>query len=271
MAVLIRAMFATAVASYAIFLLLFSPSRAALIVGFLGLFVSGGLFVDFEKASAFAMLYGWIVCVYGLFTPSAEVLVHGSVGVLIIVGLGKAESWLDRFHRSECPTKSDPPSDGDGRVEGMNEDNGNLDKLKYRLELQKFMWERETFRKTNNLINRNIGVVVTAIVSFAAVAVSYLQLTISSNNARDQMALERLKNDRQFYFEVARFLLDHQQEMTARDNSKVAYLRNVVVSTFPKEVAIQVSSRMRDTASTPDVRKVWEEALTYLKANAANP
>jgi hypothetical protein len=168
----------------------------------------------------------------------------------------------------------------------MSEDVEDLGKLEYKLEVEKFLWEKEARRRDNNVINRNFGVIITAIVSLAAVIVSYLQLTINSNNAKDQLTinsnnakdqltinsnnakdqleLEKLKNDRQFYFEVARFLLDHQKDMTARDNTKVMYLRNVVISTFPKEVAIQVSSRMRDTASTAEVRRVWDEGLAYL-------
>ena len=43
------------------------------------------------------------------------------------------------------------------------------------------------------------------------------------------------------------------------------YFRNVVISTFPNDVAVQVSSRMRDTAGTPEVKKIWEDGLALLR------
>jgi hypothetical protein len=113
----------------------------------------------------------------------------------------------------------------------MSNDAAELDKMKYKLDLERFLWEREINRVDNNVFNRNFGVIITAIVSLAAVIVSYVQLTINSNNAKDQIALEKLKNDRQstldklkddrqFYYQVATFLLEHQEDMTTEDNRK---------------------------------------------------
>jgi hypothetical protein len=136
------------------------------------------------------------------------------------------------------------------------------EKFKLDLELQKFAWQKTMDMEQKRFINRNFGVIITAIVSIAAVTVSSLQLKIASNNARDQLENERLRNDRQFYLEITKFLLDRQQQMTTTDKEKVIYLRSVVMSSFPPELALQVASRMRQNATTNDIRKIWDEAIT---------
>jgi hypothetical protein len=157
------------------------------------------------------------------------------------------------------------------RIANMSEASENIEGLKYNLEREKFLWEVATHRQENNFFNRNFGVIITAIVSFAAVAVSYLQLTISLNNARAQIDNESLKNDRQFYLEMAKFLLDRRQELTTRDNEKALYLRGVVVAAFPTDAAIQISTNMRDMANTNDIRKIWGDALKMLQARGPRP
>jgi len=147
-----------------------------------------------------------------------------------------------------------------------------IERLKYELEREKFLWQKANGAYESRILNRNFGVIITAIVSLAAVIVSYLQLSISSNNTKVQIENEKaqveneqLKNDRLFYFEVAKFLLDHQAEMTTRQNDQVLYLRNVVISSFPRNVAIQIASSMRDTAAVDSVRKIWQDGLIYLQ------
>ena len=151
----------------------------------------------------------------------------------------------------------------------MPEDNQDIERRKFNLELEKFHWQKATQQQENNIFNRNFGVIITAIISGAAIVVSYLQLTISSTNAQAQIENERLKNDRQFYFEIAKFLLEHRTEMEANDDATVAYLKNVVVSTFPRDVGVQIATRMRDTTSDPNVRAIWNEGLKSLQGARA--
>jgi hypothetical protein len=145
------------------------------------------------------------------------------------------------------------------------EESTSVDELNYKLEKERFLWQVKTQRTESGLLNRNFGVIITAIVSIAAVTVSYMQLTISLNNSKAQLENDSLKNDRQFYFEVAKFLLANRQELTTQDTARVIYLRNVVISSFPNNVAIQIATRMRDTAGTADLRKIWNDGLSYLQ------
>ena len=158
----------------------------------------------------------------------------------------------------------------------MAQDSQEVERLKYELERDKFQWQKSTHRIDSGVLNRHFGVIATAILSLAAVVVSYLQVTISSNNAKaqlaisvsnakDQLDLEIMKNDRQFYLEIAKFLLANQKDMASQNRDKVIYLRSVVVSAFPKDVAIQIASRMRDSSSAADVKKIWDEGLLALR------
>jgi uncharacterized membrane protein len=248
-------MLAIAIAGYGSLMPLFWPGVAPLVIGLLGVSVSVGLLIDFEKGGVAAVVYGFAICIYGILgtRSAAEVLIHGCVGFAIILGIGKMSkvSRIDNLGRRATSSESTIQTDT-RRTQDMND----TDRL-------------EDYRQSSSVINRHFGVIITAIVSLAAVIVSYLQLNNNSINAKAQMDLEKLKNDRQFYFEVAKFLLDHEKDMASRDISKIQYLRNVVISAFPNDVAIQVSSRMRDTASTEEVKKVWEDGLIYLHKGAA--
>ena len=153
----------------------------------------------------------------------------------------------------------------------MTNQGQNLEILKYKLEIEKFQWEKQTRQQESAFLNKHFGVAITAMVSISAILVSYIQLTIGSNNAEAQLKNDKLKNDRLFYFETTKFLLEHQQEITASDTATVSFLRNVVVATFPREAAIEIASRMRDTAPTSDARQIWVDGLKYLLNSRSPP
>lgn len=203
--------------------------------------------------------------VFGGFPPSV-LLLNGAAGLAIFFHV-----ITRKRHSGRKPRVAPDEMTAQQGMSKMPEDQKDIDKLKLELEREKFHWEKSKYaQESNDIFNRHFGVMITAIVSLAAVVVSYLQLSISSNNARAQIDNEVLKNDRQFYFEIAKFLLDRQQDLTTNEIDKVIFLRNVVVSSFPADVAVRIASRMRDTASTLEVRKIWEEAMVFLQAGATS-
>ena len=68
-----------------------------------------------------------------------------------------------------------------------------IEEANYFLDREKFKFEQTRYFRDNRFLNRNFGVIVTTIVSVAAIVVSYLQLTISSNTAKSQIDTEKLK------------------------------------------------------------------------------
>jgi hypothetical protein len=136
-----------------------------------------------------------------------------------------------------------------------------IEEVTYNLEVEKFKWQKALSEQQNTILNRHFGVIITAIVSIAAIAVSYLQLGISQSNLRN----EEIKNDRQFYLEVAKFLIEHERDVTSQDQGKIEFLKNVVISTFPREVATRVCTQMGAVAPTPEATRTWGECVAYFQ------
>lgn len=148
-----------------------------------------------------------------------------------------------------------------------------FERLKYELEKRKVELEERKFKVDNSFFNKNFGVIITGIISIATVAVSLVvslsQLWINSNNSSSQMQMDRDRNDRSFQFDIAKFLLERKAEINTSDIGQAKYIRNVVISFFPSTFAAQVSSSMQVIAETPEIQRVWADALAFSQSKAA--
>jgi hypothetical protein len=237
-----------------------------LIIGSISLVAFFGLLKNTTWGRYWAITAALILTLASIFGgfPALVVLINGVLSFAIILYIATEKQSITEQLKSRNLRADEALRRGPLK---MAQDD--LDQLRYDLDVEKFQFEKARHLRENGLIARNFGVIITAIISFSAIVVSYLQLTISTNNAKAQIDNEQLKNDRQFYFEIAKFLLDHQQDMTTNEKSKVVYLKNVVVSSFPPDVGIQIATSMRDTANTNDIRAVWEEGILQSKAKRA--
>jgi hypothetical protein len=218
-----------------------------------------------------------LLILYSIFAIKSDtgLLVNSIVGLGIVLYFATERTPIEEASSGlKISTFENRSTKYQWEVPKMTDGEKQFDELRYNLELEKFRWEREKYYQEGGIINRHFGVIITSIISFAAIVVSCLQVIISWNNAKAQADNETLKNDRQFYFEVAKFLFDKQQEMTTEETDKITYLRDVVVSSFPNDVAIKIASGMQSAASVSkkdEVRKVWDDALHYLRYQAAHP
>jgi predicted chitinase len=148
-----------------------------------------------------------------------------------------------------------------------------FDRLKYDLEKRRLELDEQRFRLDDNFFNKNFGVIITGIISIATVVVSLIvslsQLWINSNTSSSQMQMDRDRNDRSFQFDIAKFLLERKADINTSDIGQAKYIRNVVISFFPSNFAAQVSSSMQVVAETPDLQRVWADALAFSQSRTA--
>ncbi|MEY9632965.1 hypothetical protein ABIF66_004124 [Bradyrhizobium japonicum] len=129
-----------------------------------------------------------------------------------------------------------------------------LEERKFQLEVQKFEFEKSKSRGLR-FFNSNLGVIITAIIGTATIAVSYLQLQINRESSANQLELQRSTNDAQltlekskasaaqekdertFQFDVARLMLERQSDINTEEIKRVYYLREIVMSALPNTVA----------------------------------
>lgn len=159
----------------------------------------------------------------------------------------------------------------------MGETAQTLDELKYELEKRRFEFEQRKYERDNSFLNKNFGVIITAIVSAATIVVSGSQIVISSNNNAAQLRTEKEKNaaqldsdqkksDRAFAFDLAKFMLDKGDDITTSDVVRARYIRTAVVAFFPNDYRTQIARSMRDLASDQEIKSAWADAFEYVRS-----
>jgi predicted chitinase len=168
-----------------------------------------------------------------------------------------------------------------------------LDERKFALEVRKFELELERFHREKtasplrDLLNKNLGVVITAMIGVATVVVSALQLEISRNSNEAQLKLsretstaqlelekskanaQRDQEDRKFQFAVASLLLEKQNEIITEDVTHIYYLRDVVMTALPTDISLRITRKMADNASDDIRRSAWNDGYVKIKLNEA--
>jgi len=169
------------------------------------------------------------------------------------------------------------PNEPESRTTRAEGEPLSLDERKFQLELQKFELEKSKSRGTS-FFNSNLGIILTAMVGIATVAVSYLQLQISNQSSLAQLELEkstakaaRDKDERAFQFDVARMLLEKQSDISTEDLNHVYYLRDIVMSTLPADISVRITRKMAENASRDDLRSAWNDGYVKLQLSVTTP
>lgn len=189
-------------------------------------------------------------------------------------------------------------------------DPSSLEERKFELELHRFEFEKSKFRGLG-FFNSNFGIIITFIIGTATIAVSYLQLENSSRASASQnrlqksisddqrelqksisnnqlalqktisdaqLTLEKLKANaarekdvRTLQFDIARLMVEKQNEIGTEELKRVYYLREVVMSTLPKEVSMAFARGAAENATNDRARTAWLDGLVKLALNETLP
>lgn len=86
-----------------------------------------------------------------------------------------------------------------------------LEERKFQLEVQKFEFEKSKSRGLR-FFNSNLGVIITAIIGTATIAVSYLQLQINRESNANQVELQRSTSDAQLNLEKSKAIAAQEKD-----------------------------------------------------------
>ncbi|WP_316214057.1 hypothetical protein [Bradyrhizobium sp. SZCCHNR2032] len=175
-----------------------------------------------------------------------------------------------------------------------------LEERKFRLEFRKFEFEKSKSRGLLGFLNSNLAVIITLIIGVATVAVSINQAKFNEQSNKDQRALQARLNTEQLMlqreisanqlnleklkasaaqekdlrtlqFDIARAMLEKQSEIGTQDLQRVYYLREVVMSVLPKEVALAFTRGAAENATEDRVRSAWADGFVKLSLNDGLP
>jgi len=160
-----------------------------------------------------------------------------------------------------------------------------IEKLK--LDREKFVFEQSKTEKTERFINKNVGTVITAIVSLTAVIVSIGQVWVTKiskdreleitreNKKYETEALDKQKDKeltlvevqkkRDWNLSVANFVLNNRKALFhGTDEEKRTYAK-IIPTIFPVEVSDSLLERLT-VSSTPQSKRIWQDARITLPA-----
>jgi predicted chitinase len=165
-----------------------------------------------------------------------------------------------------------------------------VEERKLQLEEKKHALEQAKFEHGSRglkFFNDNFGIIITAMIGGATVMVSYFQLEISERAGRSQLQVQKAisdaqlelekskahsakeKDERAFQFDVARLLLEKQNEINTQEVRGIYYMRDVVISTLPNEIGSRITRKMADMAASERLRAAWNDGYVQLQLSVA--
>ncbi|MGD9303362.1 MAG: hypothetical protein PVF79_03810 [Desulfobacterales bacterium] len=103
------------------------------------------------------------------------------------------------------------------------------------LEKKKFEFEKTGAQFERRFFNRNLGVIITSIVTLTAIIVSIIQFYTNQRRIEEQQELEAIS-----------FIIDQINPKTDEQsfNKQLQYVRNVIKAAMPKHIANKILSRI---------------------------
>jgi len=166
-------------------------------------------------------------------------------------------------------------------LEELEQRSRDLDSREIEIARKQLDFEKSQAESSRGFLNRNMGVLITAAVSLAAVIVSVGQVwvtTISKNkeieitrlqHAQDMESQERQKEKelasneaqrkRELDLEAAKFITEHSKEIFDGSTEDKELYGKLIVTLFPPEVASPLLHRIA-TASTGPSQQIWQNA-----------
>jgi hypothetical protein len=146
-----------------------------------------------------------------------------------------------------------------------------LDRDRYELDKRRVVVEESKSRTDNLFLNRRFPVLVTAIVSAAAVFFSYVQMHVASEDKERELALAREKSDQEFRLAAAKFVTDNSKLIFEGNNEEQLRIRNVILASFPPSISNALFARFEQSATSTQAATTWSEAQKVTAAIIAKP
>lgn len=149
----------------------------------------------------------------------------------------------------------------------MNEKS--IEAVRLELERERLLLEQRRTKREGRLLNRHFGAIITAVVSIAAVFVSYAQIHVAYINKSRDLAVKNLEGVRQWRIEAAKFVASNRDAIFSPDDEQRQTMRYVISVAFPEEISNGLLVSVRKAESGSLLRRFWKpDGMNINKANA---
>jgi len=147
--------------------------------------------------------------------------------------------------------------------EQLNED-------KFKLERERFEFEKETAVRERRFLYRNSAAVITAAISLAALAVSISQvwvehirkdreIAVTQVKNDKELKLEELREDRKWKYDALQFVASNKDAIFGGIDSERKRIRDVMTVTFPVEILDKLFSDLEERGKSAEEKATWSE------------
>ena len=156
-----------------------------------------------------------------------------------------------------------------------------------KLENRRYALERYRSRIERKFLNRNLGILISASISLAAVLVSLGQVWVAKiskdkelevaafqtvaeierlkKQKDEELALQRAEYERQWNLSRAKFITENKQTLFAGSAQELSRMSYLIEMLFPADIAFGMFQDLRSTAESSERKIVWSEAQTRVQ------
>lgn len=152
------------------------------------------------------------------------------------------------------------------------EEAGSLERQKLRFEIRRLQEQSEEFQRDldKGFLERNVGVVLTTIVSIAAVIVSGLQLFNTYTKSRLELELTEIRDRRSWTIQGATLILANREYLFGEDDTARNQILEMIRQAFPEFAQSELLKMLYDSPqASPELRRALQENRSALVIRSA--
>jgi hypothetical protein len=152
-----------------------------------------------------------------------------------------------------------------------------IELLRLQLDSERLAAERRKFKSEQKFLTKHFAAVLTAIISLAAVLVSFSQVWVAKIHQEKELSVAQSQKDREMQatqdqkeketillveqqkrawkLELAKFIAEHKGELLGKNIIQKELMRNVILTTFPAEISADFFAKLEVVSTSPEERR----------------
>lgn len=124
-------------------------------------------------------------------------------------------------------------------------------------------------RRRTRLLDDHLGSVITAAVTLAAIFISLAQVWVANNAKESELRLQKMQQEQEWKYKALDFVTRNADSFFGKDAQRRERMASALATVFPPEVAGQLLSNLKQTATSKEARKTFadtEDRMHGMKA-----
>ena len=114
-------------------------------------------------------------------------------------------------------------------------------------------------RRHTRLLDDHLGSVITAVVTAAAIFVSLTQVWVATNAKESELKLQKMQQEQEWKYKALDFVTRNADSFFGKDAKRREQMANALAVVFPPEVAGQLLSNLKQTATSKEARQTFSD------------